>query len=44
MRIINYNEEAIPWSRSNYPMGARLFPSSDEGDNFSRTPAEPQLN
>jgi hypothetical protein len=39
MRTITYNDEAAPWSRSNYLMGTRLLPSSDDSDNiFPGTP------
>jgi hypothetical protein len=37
-RAITYNDEAAPWSRSNYLMGTRLLPSSDDSDNISGTP------
>jgi hypothetical protein len=37
MRAITYNDKAAHWSRSNHLTGARLLPSSDDSDNFSRT-------
>jgi hypothetical protein len=38
MRTSTYNDEAVPWSRSNHSMGTRLLPSSDESINFSGIP------
>jgi hypothetical protein len=38
MRTITYNDEALPWSRSTCLMGTRSLLSSDDSDNFSRTP------
>jgi hypothetical protein len=39
IRTINYNDEAVPGSRSNHLMATRLLPSSDDSNNiFSRTP------
>jgi hypothetical protein len=38
MRMITYNDEVVPWIRSNHFMGTLLLSSSDASDNFSRTP------
>jgi hypothetical protein len=41
VRTIAYNDEAAPWSRSNYLMGTRLLPSTNDRDDiFSRTHLE----
>jgi hypothetical protein len=38
MKTINYNDEAVSWSRSNHLIKIRLLPSSDDRDNiFSGT-------
>jgi hypothetical protein len=43
MKIITYNDEAAPWSRSNHVWGARPLPLSDDSDNFSWNPGESKL-
>jgi hypothetical protein len=37
MKIITYNDETVPWGRSNHLMGTKLLPSSDDKPHRTRT-------
>jgi hypothetical protein len=41
MMTITYNDEAVPWNRSNHLIRTKLPPSSDGSDNFSGGGLEP---
>jgi hypothetical protein len=44
MRTTTYNDEAVPWSRSNHVLGTRSLPSSDDsGKNFTTSKSKTEI-